>query len=159
MPEASAMSPNDNNAREKGKKTNTPNQVSYRVGYGQPPTDTRFKPGVSGNPKGRRKKVPSFSEVTEQVLNKTIELRMGDRLLRMSNREALVHSAIRQAYAGKPRLLTVLSTIMRYERESLQGQADADLTLTAEDEAILADFFVRQRATDNSGSGEENGIA
>jgi hypothetical protein len=129
------------------------------VGYGRPPTETRFKPGGSGNPKGRRKKVPNFSEVTEQVLNETIEVRMGDRLLCMSNRQALVRSAIRQALAGKPRLLTVLPIIMRYERESLQGQADADLTLAAEAEAILADFFVRQRATDNSGSGEENGIA
>src|SRR5262245_35268874 len=158
MPEASAMSPNDNNAREKGKKANTPNQAGYRVGYGRPPTETRFKKGVSGNPKGRRKKVPSFSEVTEQVLNKTIEMRMGDRLLRMSNREALVYSAIRQALAGKPRLLTALPAIMRYERESLQGQADADLNLAAEDEAIVADYFTRQRVTDSSGSGEENGI-
>jgi hypothetical protein len=88
------MSPNDNNAREKGKKTNTRNQASYRVGYGRPPTETRFKPGASGNPKGRRKKVPSFSEVTEQVLNETVEMRKGDRLLRMSNRQALVRSAI-----------------------------------------------------------------
>src|SRR5262245_24595769 len=122
MPEASAMSPNDNNARSK--KTNTPNQADYRVGYGRPPTDTRFKPGVSGNPKGRRKKVPSFSEVTEQVLNETIEMRMGDRLLRMSNRQALVRAAVRQALAGKPRLLTVLPAIMRYERESLPGLAE-----------------------------------
>jgi len=152
------MSPNDNNSREKGKKRNAPSQESYRVGYGRPPTETRFKPGVSGNPKGRRKKVPTFSEVTEQVLNETIEMRMGDRLLRMPNREALVRSAIRQAFAGKPRLLTVLRAIMRYERENQQGQADADLNLAAEDEAILADFFVRQRATENSGSGEENGI-
>src|SRR5262245_27634686 len=158
MPEASAMSPNDINAREKSKKTNTPNQADYRIGYGRPPTETRFKPGISGNPKGRRKKVPSFSEVSDQVLNEPVEIRMGDRLLRMSNRQALVRSAIRQALAGKPRLLTVLPVIMRYERESLQGQADADLTLAAEDQAILADFLVRQRATDNSGSGEENGI-
>jgi hypothetical protein len=153
------MSPNDNNSREKGKKRNAPSQESYRVGYCQPPTETRFKPGVSGNPKGRRKKVPSFSEVTEQVLNEPVEIRMGDRVLRMSNRQALVRSAIRQALAGKPRLLTVLPTIMRYERESLQGQADADPTFDAEDESILADYFARHRATENSGSGEENGIA
>src|SRR5262245_18691413 len=159
MPEASAMSPNDNYGREKGKKGNTPNQESYRVGYGRPPTATVFKTGMPGNPKGRRKKVPSFSEVTEQVLNEPVEMRMGDRLLRMSNRQALVRSAIRQALAGKPRLLTVLPAIMRFERESLQGQADANLDLPAEDEAILADFFVRQRATENSGNGEENGIA
>src|SRR5262245_60328754 len=158
MPEASAMSP-DNNRSAKCQRPSPPAQASYRVGYGRPPSDRRFKPEVSGNPKGRRKKVPSFSEVTEQVLNETIEMRMGDRLLRMSNRQALVRAAVRQALAGKPQLLTVLPTIMRFERESLQGQADANLNLPAEDEAILADFLVRQRATDNSGSGEENGIA
>jgi hypothetical protein len=149
----------NNSLPKKSRNMHTPDQVRYRVGYGRPPTETRFKPGVSGNPKGRRKTIPSFSEVTEQVLNETIELRMGDRVLRMSNRQALVRSAIRQALAGKPRLLAVLPTIMRFERESLQGQADANLNLPAEDEAILADFFARQRAADNSGSGEENGIA
>ena len=102
-----------------GDQTHDDIEKPNRVGYGRPPAETRFKPGVSGNPKGRRKKVPNFSEVTEQVLNETIEMRMGDRLLRMSNRQGLVRSAIRQAYAGKPRLLTVLPAIMRYERESL----------------------------------------
>jgi len=27
----------------------------FRVGYGRPPTETRFKPGISGNPKGRNR--------------------------------------------------------------------------------------------------------
>src|SRR5262245_32091773 len=104
-----------------------------RVGYGRPPTKNQFKPGISGNPKGRRRKAPSFAEVTEQVLNEKIELRVGDRLLRMSNRDALVRSAIRQALAGKPKLLTVLPAIMRYENESLQGRTDAHLNLATED--------------------------
>jgi len=153
------MARKNNGGGHRDDQSNDAQEQPYRVGRGHPPKETRWKPGQSGNPTGRRKKRPSFSEVTEQVLNETVEMRMGDRLLRMSNRQALVRSAIRQALAGKPRLLTVLPAIMRYERESLQGQADADLTLTAEDEAHLADFFVRQRATDNSGSGEENGIA
>src|SRR5262249_60504141 len=141
------------------KKRNAPSQESYRVGYGRPPTETRFKPGVSGNPKGRRKKVPTFSEVTEQVLNETIEIRMGDRLLRMPNREALVRSAIRQALAGKPRLLTVLPAIMRYEHESLQGQVDANLNLAAEDEAIRADYFARHGPPTTPAMEKNNGIA
>jgi hypothetical protein len=123
----------------------------YRVGYGRPPVETRFKPGMSGNPKGRGKRKTSFSQVTEQVLNEKIELRIGDRVLRMSNRQALVRSAIRQALAGKPRLLTVMPAIMRYESECLQGESDAELNLPAKDEAILADFLARHRATDNSG--------
>jgi uncharacterized protein DUF5681 len=153
------VSPNNNNRPKNRKTANSSNQEGYRVGYGRPPTETRFEPGVSGNPKGRRKKRPSFSEVTEQVLNETVEVRMGDRLLRMSNQQALVRSAVRQALAGKPRLLTVLPAIMRYERESLQGQADTDLNLAAEDEAILNDYLARQRVTENSNGGGENGVA
>ena len=38
----------------------------YEVGYGKPPSHTRFKPGESGNPRGRprgsRNAQPSFSE-------------------------------------------------------------------------------------------------
>jgi hypothetical protein len=126
----------------------------YHVGYGRPPAKTRFKPGVSGNPKGRRKKTPRFSEVTEQVLDETIELRIGERVLRMTSRQALVRSAIRQALAGKPRLLSVLPAIMRYENESLQSRGDADLNLAAEDEAILADFLARHNTTENPGNGD-----
>jgi hypothetical protein len=126
----------------------------YRVGYGRPPAATRFKPGVSGNPKGRRKKTQSFSEVTAQVLNEQIELRTGDRVLRMSNRHALVRSAVRQALTGKTRLLSVLPAIMRYENENLQGRADANLDLGAEDEAILADFLDRHKTPENPGRGD-----
>jgi Family of unknown function (DUF5681) len=133
----------------KSDQTHNDKEKPYRVGYGRPPATNRFKPGISGNPDGRRKKAPSFADVTERVLNEKIELRVGDRLLRMSNRDSLVRSAIRQALAGKPRLLTVLPAIMRYERESLQGRADANLSLAAEDEAILADFLARHRAPED----------
>jgi hypothetical protein len=126
----------------------------FRVGYGRPPAETRFKPGVSGNPKGRSKNTPSFSDVTEQVLNEHVEMRVGDRVLRMSNRQALVRSAIRQALAGKPRLLTVLPAIMRYENESLQGRGDANLHLATEDEAILADFLARHKSANTADDGD-----
>ena len=128
-------------------------QKPYRVGYGRPPTHTQFKPGVSGNLKGRPKKAPSFSEVTEQILNKKIEMRAGDRVLRMSNKEALVQSAIRQALAGKPRLLAVLPAIMRHESQGLQGRADTSLNLAADDEAILSDFLARHRDAEDPTDG------
>ena len=141
-----------------GDRDHTHNDIEkpYRVGYGRPPTNNQFKPGISGNPKGRRSKAPTFAEVTEQVLNETIELRVGDQLLRMSNRQALVRSAIRQALTGKPKLLTVLPAIMRYENENLQGHTDADLSLAAEDEAILTDFLARHRAPEDPVPGGDN---
>ncbi len=138
----------------RGERFNNIEEEPYRVGHGHPPKQTQFKPGQSGNPKGRRKKTPSFSEVTEQVLNENVELRVGDRVLRMSNRKALVQLAIRQALAGKPRLSTVLPAITRYENESLRGRADASPSLTADDEAILSDFLARHRASEKPTDGD-----
>jgi hypothetical protein len=145
-----------NKSKSGGREVGRANDAErpFRVGYGRPPAETRFKPGVSGNPKGRSKKMPSFSDVTEQVLNERVEMRVGDQVLRMSNRQALVRSAIRQALAGKPRLLTVLPAIIRYENETLQGRSDANSHLATEDEAILADFLARHKSA-NTKDGED----
>lgn len=37
-----------------------PNDNAYEIGYKRPPRSTRFKPGRSGNPKGRQR-VPEIS--------------------------------------------------------------------------------------------------
>ena len=69
----------------------------YRVGYGRPPTETQFKPEISGNPKGRNKKAPSFfSGLIERVPDEKIELRVGDRVHRRESTtqpKAQLHSA------------------------------------------------------------------
>ena len=69
-----------------------------RVGYGNPPVDSRFKPGESGNPGGRPKKTPDFLEdaaailtapVTGQAKGKEITLPMMQAMFRRLCRKAL----------------------------------------------------------------------
>lgn len=38
-----------------------PKDTGYDVGYGKPPASSRFRKGVSGNPKGRPRKSPEFT--------------------------------------------------------------------------------------------------
>ncbi len=47
------MANDQSNAPKKKAVTNRP--ASYEVGYAKPPAETRFKPGQSGNPRGRPK--------------------------------------------------------------------------------------------------------
>jgi hypothetical protein len=42
----------------------------YEVGYGKPPKHTRFKPGQSGNPKGRPKASKDFRSLLHRALFK-----------------------------------------------------------------------------------------
>ena len=43
-----------------------------KVGYGRPPVRTRFKPGQSGNPRGRPKGSKSIDQVLRQALERRV---------------------------------------------------------------------------------------
>ena len=50
----------------------------FRVGYGKPPHETRFKPGQSGNPGGRPKKnAISLVEAFTRELNTSVTVTEG----------------------------------------------------------------------------------
>lgn len=104
--------PEDDKDRKDGASQNTaPENESYRVGYRRPPMETRFKPKQSGNPRGRPKHRPSLSDILAKALHKVITVRDGDRKQRVSVLEALADRAIRSAYKGDTKLLTLLLKI------------------------------------------------
>jgi hypothetical protein len=132
----------------RGERFNDFEEKPYSVGYGRPPEETRFKPNQSGNPKGRPRRVPTLHAVVAKVMEEKIEIREGERVLRMSNRYALVRNAMRRALNGDPKLFRALTDMMRIETGDEQGEVDANKTISAADEAILADFFARYGVED-----------
>jgi hypothetical protein len=52
-------------------------ESEYKVGYGKPPQHTRFKPGTSGNPKGRLPGRPNFKTIVERVAYSEIPICHG----------------------------------------------------------------------------------
>lgn len=72
-----------------------------KVGYGRPPKHTRFKPGVSGNPTGRKKQPPiTLAKVIADELNAPVAYRERGRTKYMARQELAIKTLIDQAVQG-----------------------------------------------------------
>ena len=87
-----------------------------KVGYCRPPMHSRFKPGQSGNPRGRPRKNRSIEAMIKRELKQTVVLKEGGREIRLSKREALIKQLVNRAISGdlKPMQL-VLSHLEKHK--------------------------------------------
>jgi hypothetical protein len=70
------------------------------IGYRRPPKDTRFKPGQSGNPKGRPKGSISSAAFLRKILKEKATLREGPRTRTMSKLELMHYAQVHKAMKG-----------------------------------------------------------
>ena len=75
--------------------------ASYEIGYGKPPVSGRFRPGVSGNPKGCPKRRPTpLAERIKTVLNAPVEYRERGRTKVATYRELSLKMLVDKAIGG-----------------------------------------------------------
>ncbi len=72
----------------------------YDVGYAKPPVRRQWKPGVSGNPKGRPTKSKNMKTIARETLNGTVVLNEGGRRRRISYLEAILRKQIESGLKG-----------------------------------------------------------
>jgi hypothetical protein len=82
-----------------------------RVGYKRPPKQTRFKPGQSGNPKGRPKYSRNLKTEFLEELSELILVREGDRTRKISKQRAFVKALVNGAIKGDMRAATALVSL------------------------------------------------
>ena len=105
----------------------------YQVGYGHPPTHTRFKPGQSGNPKGRPKGAKNEVTILTNILNRQIDSRQGGRVRKISVLEGILLRFTEDALKGNPKSATFL--LNRYH--STEGGARETEDLDQDDREVL----------------------
>ena len=79
-----------------------------RVGYKRPPEKSRFKPGQSGNPKGRPKHARNLKTEFLEELNEVIRVREGGHEMKISKQRAFVKSLVAAAIKGDMRAANAL---------------------------------------------------
>ena len=112
------------------------------TGYGRPPEHGRFKPGVSGNPKGRPKKGRNAKTIIRRVLDSTVTVREGDRIRTVSKLEGIILRQVEDALRGDPK--AALAALRMMAQVGLLDQTemvDDRPQLSPAEQAIVDELF------------------
>jgi hypothetical protein len=82
------------------KKSSNLHSGTYNVGKGRPPQGTRWKPGQSGNPKGRPKGAKNLMTIFNDALNQTFEIQDRGKTRKITAREGIVRTVVLSALKG-----------------------------------------------------------
>ena len=115
----------------------------YEVGYGKPPRHTRFKPGQSGNPRGRPSGSKNLRTLLSDALNELVVIADNGGRRRVSKREAIVTQLVNRSATADWRAVKILLDILR----DIEGQTDPASSetsaFTAADEKVIEQLRVR----------------
>jgi Family of unknown function (DUF5681) len=89
--------------RTKARRDNRALCGNYEVGYCRPPKKTQFKPGQSGNPRGRPAGRQNFKTIFTRVMSERITVTEEDKSRTLSKAEAMVQKHFWQAIEGDTR--------------------------------------------------------
>ena len=119
------------------------------VGYGKPPRTHQFKPGQSGNPKGRPKGAKSEATMWNELLNRKIEVRQGGRIRKITIREAILQRLAEDSLKGNIKSATFV--LNRFS--AIASAADAGAEINPDDKAVLDAYL--QEFQSQQGGGKE----
>jgi Family of unknown function (DUF5681) len=85
---------------------------TYAVGYGRPPVHSRFKPGQSGNPKGRPAGRLNVKTMVERVIHQRMPIRHGKKTRDVPLLQALVHAHAVKGAKGDARSAGVVLSFL-----------------------------------------------
>lgn len=116
----------------------------YSVGYGKPPLASRFKPGQSGNPKGRPCGTRNLRTDLEEELSSSLVVHENGKPRRVSKQRATVKVLFEKALKGDIRAIGLLLGLL--DRIIGHDQKESDVTSDPEaDTAILRRALSRLR--------------
>ena len=113
----------------------------YEVGYGRPPKEYQFKPGTSGNYKGRPKKKSNFKSDLAEVMEKKVTMKINGVYQTVSIRKAVLEilaaKALKEDNSSLKLLINLLSSQPDEQEEIIEE-------LSSTDSQIIQDFINRR---------------
>jgi uncharacterized protein (DUF2336 family) len=121
---------------------------NYAVGRGKPPRHSRFKPGESGNRKGRPRGSKNFATILDEELRSPIVITEGGKKRKVSKRAALAKQLVSKSVSGD---LKATALVMGEERARSSQEVSGpgvEALQRPEDVQTFQNMLARLRAAD-----------
>lgn len=121
---------------------NQPASAEYEVDYGKPPKHSRFKPGQSGNPKGRGHGVRNLRTDILEALRTPLTVTQDGKRRKISTQRGVILKLVEKSLKGDVRsLVKLLELAAVYNNDAPLPRANEPLAI--DDQAIVDDFYLR----------------
>lgn len=111
-----------------------------KVGYRKPPKKSRFKPGQSGNPRGRRKRIENIGLAVLTELSQPITVRENGQEHVLTKRDAIAKTIVAGALAKNVKMIQILISLVPDQFRIPESSKPAVSDLSAEEAEILERF-------------------
>ena len=113
-------------------------------GYKRPPKTGQFKPGQSGNPRGRPKGTRNLKTDLDKILRKRIRIRENGKIREIRRQEALLLSLFNKVMQGGDvrAANTIIAMVLRLNPPEPDDEAAEEVTESDLD--IIEDYITRR---------------
>jgi uncharacterized protein DUF5681 len=118
-------------------------QQPYQVGFRHPPKHRQFRPGQSGNPKGRPKRRPNLRTVIDEILSQPIKVREGNRTRSVNKFAGVVLAIVNRALQGDAKAQASFIALLRASGMIAQTPEPASAEPVTDHDAEIIVSFLR----------------
>jgi hypothetical protein len=143
--------------KREGKRKSLPRirvraEKAEEVGYGKPPRAHQFKPGQSGNPKGRKKGVKNEATILQELLQQKVAVNDRGKRRKIMLLEAVLRRIIDDCLKGNTKSAAFL--LNRYHMY-VTGADVAGSDIGEDDKAVLQAFMrqIEPKSEDDDNGG------
>ena len=121
----------------------------YDVGYGKPPEATRFRKGVSGNPKGRPKGSKNIAHMLQEAGSELVQITRNGRIRKVTLLQAGILQMHNKAAGGDARAMREVLSAHRVFAEP-EDQSEEQAQFTDRDRSVMKNLLKRIKSADAS---------
>lgn len=127
---------------------------NYEVGYGKPPRKSQFKPGHSGNTKGRPKNSKNTYTMLNDVLEQKINIKENGKDLRIPKKLAMIMQLVNKAVKGDVKAINSLLPHMLMADAKEEDKNKILASISQDDREIITNYL--KNMSDFEGTEEVN---